>query len=799
MEKNENMEIKRILDIINSKKILIAVILVIFVLLGYLYTYHYIVPMYQSTSTLLLIPNTVSENRRLTNIELAMNAELITTYSNIAKNPKVLKQAIHNLELNMTEQELLSKMKIEILENTYIIKISVANTNPQIAMEITNEVSKVFLNEIQDIYNLNNIGIVDEAQLPEFPYNINHIKDIIMFLIMGIVVSAGLAVICYIFDNTIKKEEDIENYVHIKSLGNIPIYHNKKQEIINRDNAKSYMTECMNTIRTNVLYMNSAQNAKTILITSCTPQEGKSWVSANIASSFAKINKKVLLIDADMRKGRAHKIFKVNNTEGFSNYLNAMTGKVKRDIKLGKDYIKETQIPNLHILTSGTVPPNPSELLDSKRMKELIAILKNVYDIIIVDAPPCKLVTDSIVLSTIIDSTILVVNPNKTKINDLNEVKKSIKVVGGQIIGAIINKQKIARRAYSKNYYSHGEQKYIPEIEQKQMISVNKVIKQAMLKLEKTDFKITLPKERQETKTLQENTYKEQSKEFNHQQDMKEFIKKQNHYLKKMAKTVSNMKIQLDSNTTKNYGSTENRIKEIIGTKLEELKQENKEQEKLANGQIKEIIRKEILSLKDMEQEKLSKEQIQSIIKQEISNIDYTQDIEKIYNQIEDTKTNTSEMIEKVVNYNKKELLDMIQNKENNEQQIQAVINGKMTQMQEEIQKMLEQKIMKMNYKEQIVQMNDMLTNLKDSYLELSNKINTKNVEIDQINDIKDNQNSRNIIDFKAFKKQKNKKKIYSIEEEILYEELEKIAAYIIPLGEKELSESSVGSYGSTM
>lgn len=799
MEKNESKEIKRIFDILKSKKILIAVILVVFVLLGYLYTYHYTIPMYQSTSTLLLIPNTVSENRRLTNIELAMNAELITTYSNIAKNPKVLKQAIRNLELNMTEQQLLSKMKIENLENTYIIKISVANTNPQIAMEITNEVSKVFLNEIQEIYSLNNIGIVDEAQLPELPYNINHVKDIIMFLAMGIMVCGGFIIVTYIFDNTIKKEEDIENYVHIKSLGNIPIYHNRKQEIISRDNAKPYIMECMSTIRTNILYMNSAQNAKTILITSCVPQEGKSWVSANIASSFAKIDKKVLLIDADMRKGRSHKIFKVDNTEGFSNYLNAMTGKVKKDIKLGKDYIKETQIPNLHILTSGTVPPNPSELLDSKKMKELVAILKNVYDIIIVDAPPCKLVTDSIVLSTIIDSTILVVNSEKTKIDELNEVKKSIKVVGGQIIGAILNKQKVARRIYSKKYYKQGEQKHISETEPKEIISVNKVIKQAMLKLEKADFKITLPKQRQETKTLQEDMNREQPKESAHQQDMKEFIKKQNHYLKKMANTVSNMKIQLDSNTIENDGNTENKIKEIIGTKLEELKQENKEQEKLASAQIKEIIRKEILSLKDMEQEKLSKEQIQSIIKQEISNIHYIQDIEKIYNQIEDNKINTNKMIENIVNYNKKEILDTIKNKEDSEQQIQTVINGKITQMQEELQEMLEQKIMKMNYKEQIIQMNDMLSNLKDSYLELSNKIKTKNVEIDEFDNIEDNENSRNIIDFKAFKKQKSKKKVYSIEEEILYEELEKIATYIIPFGEKELSESSVGNYGSTM
>lgn len=611
MKKNESIEIKRVLDILVSKKVIILCILILFMVFGYIYTYHFVVPKYQSTSTLLLIPNDTYESRELTNIELLINSELITTYSSIAQNSKILKQTIRNLGLDMTEKQLLSQMKVSIVDESYIIEISISNTNPQKAMEITNELSNVFLKEIKEIYNLNNIGVVDEAQLPMQPYNIHHTKDMAIFLIAGMVISFAYIMIIYVFDNTLKKEEDIENYIHVKSLGSIPVYQDKNQEIIQSKNGKNYITECLNNIRTNILYMNSAKNAKTVLVTSCTPQEGKSWVSANIATSFAKTNKKVLLIDADMRKGRAHRIVKVKNTKGLSDYLQVMTGNVKKDIRLGKDYIQETKIPNLHILPNGTIPPNPSELLGSSNMKELIALLKTAYDIIVVDAPPCKLVTDSILLSTIIDSTVLVVNAETTKIHELNEVKKSIQTVGGEIIGAILNKKKTKAKNYSESYsYGYGAKAEIEEISTTKIIPVTRVLGKAILKLEKTNYH--LPRE--------ENKYIEKVEEYDKPETMEKFIKKQNNYLAKIVNAVNNLKIQSNQQELKDDTST-----------------------------------------------------MREIIREEMTKIDYT---------------------------------------------------------------------------EQIVQMNDMLTNLKDSYLELSNKIQVNNRE-------KESANDENIIDFKNLKNRK--------------------------------------------
>ena len=562
MGENENIEITRILDILMRKKFVIIAVLIIFIIMGCIYSYGYIIPKYKSTTSLLLIPNTTSENKSITSTDLTLNSELIVTYSNIAKNSKVLNKVINNLELNITEEELLKQIQVNVITDTYIIEITVMDTNSQMAMNITKELANAFLEEIKQIYHLDNIGIIDEAVEQTAPYNINHAKDIAMFFFIGVVISAIYIMIIYIFDNTIKKEEEIEKYIKIKSLGSIPIYENKNQK-----NAKSFITECINAVRTNILYMNSGRKAKTILITSCTPREGKSWVSSNIATSFAETNKKVLLIDCDMRKGRAGKIFKVDNKEGLSNYLYSMTGDIEKDVEIAKEYIKETKVPNLHILTKGTTPPNPSELIDSNNMRELLTIFKNIYDIVIIDAPPCKLVTDSVILSTIVDSTVLVINSEITKINDIREVKKSIISVGGELIGAILNKVHIKEKTYKSGYYySNGDLKNKTQVKEKRLVTVNELIEEAKPRLKEKKFEILekrkVPNKLPEASKVEEIVGKtKSSNEYidinNNLLEIYELISKQNNRLNQVIDSISSIKSQLNG-----YDSIQNELKE---------------------------------------------------------------------------------------------------------------------------------------------------------------------------------------------------------------------------------------------
>ena len=195
MEKNENIQMKRILDILKGHGIILAIVLtIVFMIIGYIYSYYYVTPKYKSTATLLLIPNNSQETQGLTSTDLTLNSELILTYSNIAKQSKVLKQVIQNLGLEMTEKDLLSKLQVNTTTDTYIIEIAISDTNPQRAMDITKELSNVFLQEIKELYNLENIGVVDEAGLPNAPYNVSHVKDIMLFAIIGLFVS-GIVVV----------------------------------------------------------------------------------------------------------------------------------------------------------------------------------------------------------------------------------------------------------------------------------------------------------------------------------------------------------------------------------------------------------------------------------------------------------------------------------------------------------------------------------------------------------------------------------------------------------------------------
>ncbi len=170
-------------------------------------------------------------------------------------------------------------------------------------------------------------------------------------------------------------------------------------ELIVERNPRSSVAEALRIIRTNLQFSSADKKVQIILVTSSVPGEGKSFTSANLATAFAQNGSKVLLIDCDLRKGRLHRLFNITNDKGLSNLL---LGDVE------KEYIKKTFIHNLHLLTSGVVPPNPSELLDSNKNKNLLEILRSDYDYIICDGTPVGGLTDSVVMAKNVDKTVVV-------------------------------------------------------------------------------------------------------------------------------------------------------------------------------------------------------------------------------------------------------------------------------------------------------------------------------------------------------------------------------------------------------
>ena len=219
-----------------------------------------------------------------------------------------------------------------------------------------------------------------------------------------------------------------------------------KDELIVFSKPKSNISEDIRTIRTNLKFT-ANDDAKVLLVTSSVPGEGKSFISANLAAAFAQSGEKVLLVDADLRLGRVHKIFNQSATKGFSNMLISGTSE---DLP---EYIKKTTIPNLYIVSRGTVPPNPSELLNSSSCKKLINIFRENFDRVIFDGVPVNGLPDSLVLANLVDRVIIVTTIGYTSIDELNQTKKALEQIDANIAGVVVNKTPTIKRGKYSNYY----------------------------------------------------------------------------------------------------------------------------------------------------------------------------------------------------------------------------------------------------------------------------------------------------------------------------------------------------------
>lgn len=227
------------------------------------------------------------------------------------------------------------------------------------------------------------------------------------------------------------------------------------RELIIENDPYSPISESFRALRTNLQFMNASDDDKQIiLITSTSPSEGKSWVSSNVAITFAQAGKRTCLIDIDMRRSKIFTMFNIPPTPGLSNYLTGVNVEDnERDIV---KFMYGTEIPNLHVIPAGNIPPNPSELLVSEKMKRMLEELKKIVDVIILDGTPCNLVTDSVVVSRLADQTVLVSEYNFTRSEDLKETKKAIETAGGKVTGVVLNKMPINKKKYDGKYYYSG-------------------------------------------------------------------------------------------------------------------------------------------------------------------------------------------------------------------------------------------------------------------------------------------------------------------------------------------------------
>ena len=222
----EEMDLKELFNMFWSKKFQIILIILIFSIIGFIYTIEFITPMYDASTTLVLVSSaddTLTTNTMITATDVSLNSKLVATYSELIKSKNVLREVISNLNTDLEEDMLKNYITVSAVEDTELIEITVRNEEPSNAAVIANEIAEVFTDKVKEIYNINNVQIVDKAEVSSEPANINHTKDIIMFASIGLVIAIIYVIVANMLDTTIKTAEDVETAYNIPVLVSIPM------------------------------------------------------------------------------------------------------------------------------------------------------------------------------------------------------------------------------------------------------------------------------------------------------------------------------------------------------------------------------------------------------------------------------------------------------------------------------------------------------------------------------------------------------------------------------------------------
>ncbi len=336
------------------------------------------------------------------------------------------------------------------------LKDDIKYVNDRIDVE-TNKIVDNLRAELAGKLQLSNIRIMQYAEIPSMPIGPKRVQGILMAGAIGLILGIGLVYVLDYLDNTIRSQEDIEKYIKLPYLGHIPSVKDRskgeyERRIIVQDDPESSFGEAYKNIRTGIVFSAPPEDLKTILMTSTIPSEGKTLVSTNLATTIALDGNKTLLVDSDMRRPTIHNTFKLDNSSGLSNYL---TGAVPLDSIINKTFIE-----NLSFVSAGPTPPNPSGLLGSFKMEEFIKEARSKFDRVIIDGPPLIGVSDGLILSKLVDGTLMIIRFGTASREVIARAKQCLVEVGTNIIGVILNDVDIEKEAYYSKYYHYYSRYY---------------------------------------------------------------------------------------------------------------------------------------------------------------------------------------------------------------------------------------------------------------------------------------------------------------------------------------------------
>jgi len=297
----------------------------------------------------------------------------------------------------------------------------------------------------------NYLTLMEPALASNSPISPRTTNNMMLAAAVGLILAVGAALLLEYLDDTIKTSDDVESALKLVPLGSLIRMAGRGYEgkLITAEHPRSPISEVYRVMRTNLQYSTLDKPARTLLVTSASPVEGKSVTAANLAVVLAQAGLRTVLVDSDLRRPSLHKIFRLPNQHGLSNAL------LQPEASLN-GHVQPTELENLHVLTSGPIPPNPTELLGSRKMQALLEHLKGESDVVVLDSPPALVVTDANVLASQVDGVVLVTDAGRTRRDVAERACDTLRKVGGNILGAVVNRVPVRTSGTHYYYYYYS-------------------------------------------------------------------------------------------------------------------------------------------------------------------------------------------------------------------------------------------------------------------------------------------------------------------------------------------------------
>lgn len=410
------------------------------------------------TSSARLFVSTTQSNSSEAYQGSLFSEQRVASYASLVSQRELADRVIDRLGLRMSPEELTNRVTAKVVPETVLLEISVTDPSPHLAQRLAQGFADELTRTVTDIETPQGsttspikATVVDPAVMPEVPTSPQPLRNLAFAGVLGLLLGFGAAVLRELLDTTVKTNDDVSTVTGSAVMGTIAFDANAgKKPLISSLGTHSPRVEAFRVLRTNLQFVDVDKESKVFVVTSSVPEEGKTTTATNLAITLAQAGQKVLLLEADLRRPKVADKLRLESAVGLTT---ALVGRIDLE-----DAVQEYSVENLSVVTSGALPPNPAELLQSQAMSDVMDRLRKTYDVVIVDAPPLLPVTDAALLTAQSDGALIVVHHGKTTRDQLGHAMDRLEAVGGRALGVVLNMVPQRRSSgYGEGYgYGYG-------------------------------------------------------------------------------------------------------------------------------------------------------------------------------------------------------------------------------------------------------------------------------------------------------------------------------------------------------